>query len=235
MNCRYVMTDSADPYYNLAVESRLMNYASEGECVLFLWQNDNTIVVGRNQDVYAECRAEEFRKAGGHIARRRSGGGAVYHDLGNLNFSIISVQNETDRTSYQELVERALKNLSIDIQYNGRNDLTCQGKKFSGNAAFEDGGRVCQHGTIMINTDIEKMSFFLTPEKSKLARNHVSSVEARVINLCEVSPDITVDSVKKALISAWDAEPLVYEQNQETIEKLKCFYAGDEWIYGGIR
>ena len=235
MKCNYVLTDSTDPYRNLAVEYSLMEYVSEGGYILFLWQNAHTIVIGRNQDPFAECRAEEFLKTNGRIARRRSGGGAVYHDLGNLNFSILSLEREKDQVSYQSLVGRAMKQIGLEILYNGRNDLTYQGRKFSGNAAYEEDGRLCQHGTIMVRTDVAKMDQFLTPEQSKLDRNHVSSVRSRVLNLCEVSADITVDLVKEALIRAGDGRPLEYEQDDQKIERLMRFYAGDEWIYGGVR
>jgi len=235
MKCKYVLSDSFNPYYNLALEQNLMEYVLPGEYILFLWQNDNTIVLGRNQNVYAECRVGKFIESGGRITRRRSGGGTVFHDLGNINFSFVSMKNEMEKIDYKKIVKNALKNININVVYNGRNDLTCNGKKFSGNAAYSLGEQGCQHGTIMVNVDIDKMNSFLTPDKGKLERNCVSSVEARVMNLGDVSSKITIDMVKESLIKTTEAVKLKYVPNAEKIGLLKKFYESNEWIYGGIR
>lgn len=205
----YVLSDSTDPYQNLAMEQALFQYADEDTAVLFLWQNDNTIVIGRNQDPYVECKAEEFLASGGRIARRRSGGGAVYHDLGNLNFSIICLERLAKKDEYQQLVTKALKTFGFAAEFNGRNDLLIRGKKFSGNAFYTDGKVLCQHGTILIHTDIEKMSYYLTPSTEKLARNHVRSVESRVVNLHDISENISVEAMRQAMIAVAKAELLI--------------------------
>lgn len=235
MKCKYVITNDTNPYRNLATEQVLMGYVSKGEFILFLWQNDNTVVIGRNQDAYAECRVDELYSSGGRLSRRRSGGGAVYHDLGNLNYSILSHQTDRDLVSYQWLVATALKQLGIETDFNGRNDLTCQGRKFSGNAMYEEKDSFCSHGTILIASDIQRMSLLLTPEQAKLDRNHVSSVRSRVMNLREVNPEITLEKVKDALLSVCDSEPLCYDEKDKEIEKLTGFYKGKEWLFGGIR
>lgn len=235
MKCNYVIADCIDPYRNLATEQFLMKYVSEGIFILFLWQNDNTVIIGRNQDARKECLVDELYKAGGHLARRRSGGGAVYHDLGNLNFSILTHKKDEKKIRYQWLVGTALKQLGIETEYNGRNDLICQGRKFSGNAVYEDVDRCCQHGTILVSSNLQRMTGFLTPEKGKLDRNHVSSVESRVINLNEISSDITVGSVRAELLATCGGSLLEYEDNDNEIDSLTDFYAGEEWIYGGVR
>ncbi len=235
LKCNYVISNYTDPYRNLATEQFLLNYVTEESFVLFLWQNDNTVVIGRNQDPYTECLLDILFNTGGRLARRRSGGGAVYHDLGNLNFSILTHKQGRNNVSYQWLIGTALKQLGIDTEYNGRNDLICQGRKFSGNAVYEDGKSCCQHGTVLISSNIQKMSSLLTPEKGKLDRNHVSSVDSRVMNLCDVSSTITVESVKEALITVCGGSLLEYDHNNGEIEQLMGFYESDEWIYGGIR
>lgn len=235
MKCKYVVADCINPYRNLATEQFLMKYVSEGMFILYLWQNDNTVVIGRNQDAYAECLVDELQKDGGYLARRRSGGGAVYHDLGNLNFSVLTHKKDKKKVSYQWLVGTALNQLGIEMKYNGRNDLICQGRKFSGNATYEDEDKCCQHGTIMVSSNIQRMSRILTPEKSKLARNHVSSVESRVINLSDILSGITVESVRNEILTVCDASLLEYEHDEIEIDSLTSFYASEEWIYGGVR
>lgn len=236
MKYEYIYGDSFNPYRNLAFEQALFKYAGSGKVIIYLWQNDNTIVIGRNQDAYGECLTDEFRQQGGIIARRRSGGGAVFHDLGNLNYSVISIANEAEKCRYQEIVKFALSlSFNVNAEYNGRNDILVNGRKFSGNAVFKDERICCQHGTILINTDIAKMQHFLTPDVGKLARNHVSSVESRVINLSDVSGDITVETMKSAVIEAVRAEKLEISNVdfEQEISDLTKMYASDNWVYGG--
>lgn len=202
----YILSDSTDPYRNLAMERALFRYVDEETAILFLWQNDHTIVIGRNQDPYAECRVEEFLSSGGKIAKRPSGGGAVYHDLGNQNFSIIAKENLIARDEYQHIVVNALKTFGLEVEFNGRNDFLIQGRKFSGNASYSDGRVLCQHGTILVHTDIDKMEYYLTPSAEKLDRNHVKSVKSRVINLRGILGNISVEAVRHTIIETVRAE-----------------------------
>lgn len=222
-----------NPYYNLAFEETLFEFADEETTVIFLWQNDNTIVIGRNQDVYEECNAEQFLEIGGKIARRKSGGGAVYHDLGNLCFSIISHKNNIGVCDYRRLIIRVLSLLGIQANYNGRNDLTVNGNKISGNAVYNSGEIVCQHGTILIASNVDKMNFYLTPDVKKLKRNGVKSVSARVANLSDISGNISVKDFCDAFISVWDMKPLTVNINKEIVNSKMGKYASKEWIYGG--
>lgn len=233
MKYKYIIGEYYDPYLNLAYEQSLFSFADSDTVILFFWQNQHTVVIGRNQDVYSECRVREFLADGGTIARRRSGGGAVYHDMGNLNFSIICNDKVVQSIRYQDLLIRSLKKFSLDTKFNGRNDLTLNGVKFSGNAFFTDGGITCQHGTILIASDILKMSRFLTPDKSKLSRNHVKSISSRVMNLCEADSRITVDSMRWAMIEESGAEKLRELPKQNDVEHFSVFYRRKEWIFGG--
>lgn len=232
---RYFVSNFLDPYRNLAMEQVIMNNVPTDYSILFLWQNDNTIVVGRNQDAYAECKVEEFINSGGKIARRRSGGGAVYHDKGNLNFSIIGYETQVKGYSYQEIVNNALQRFGINTEFNGRNDLLIDNRKFSGNAFLVESGIACQHGTILISSDLEKMAYFLTPDISKLKRNHVNSVSSRVVNLNSVSKDISVAGMRNVLIKANDAREFELSPNEEEIERIEQFYKNPQWIFGGKR
>lgn len=233
MEYRYVITDCLDPYRNLAYEQLLQSEVDSGMAILYLWQNENTIVVGRNQEIGKECRAEAFLQDGGRIARRRSGGGAVYHDLGNLNFSLICREKEKACYPYQPLVIGALKEFGLEASFNGRNDFTVQGRKFSGNAFYSDGVVACRHGTLLVSCEIARMTRYLTPDKSKLSRNHVASVFSRVVNLGELSAAVTVDALRQALIRVSGATPLKKQPSEREIASLALFYASETWIYGG--
>jgi lipoate-protein ligase A len=230
---KYVIGKSTNPYENLALESYLMEVVTEGSAIIYLWQNADTIVVGRNQNVYSECLYEKFIKTGGRVARRKSGGGAVYHDLGNLNFSIISLKNDVQECKYQNIITKALEHLGINSEYNKRNDILVNGKKFSGNAEYIRQNVICQHGTLLIHTDIARMTSYLTPQKSKLERNHVKSVETRVINLEEVSPKLSIDKMKNNILEVLNASPLKDYENEEKILYYKKMYSRKEWIIGG--
>ena len=230
---KYICSENTSPYYNLALERSLFDFVDEDTVILYLWQNSHTIVIGKNQNAYAECEVDEFIKDGGTLARRPSGGGAVYHDLGNLNFSIICKESIAKEHTYQRIVKEALSYFGIVSEFNGRNDLTVDDKKFSGNAFYVKDDVLCQHGTILINSDFKKLSKYLTPDISKLERNHVKSVESRVVNLSEISDKITVESMKEAMIKATNAVRLEEEPTESKVEEYKKIFENDEWILEG--
>ena len=230
---KYICSENTSPYYNLALERSLFDFVDEDTVILYLWQNSHTIVIGKNQNAYAECKVDEFIKAGGTLARRPSGGGAVYHDLGNLNFSIICKESIAKEHTYQRIVKEALRFFGIVSEFNGRNDLTVDDKKFSGNAFYVKDDVLCQHGTILINSDFKELSKYLTPDISKLERNHVKSVESRVVNLSEISDKITVESMKEAMIKATNAVRLGKVPTESKVEEYKKIFENDEWILEG--
>lgn len=230
---KYICSENTSPYYNLALERSLFDFVDEDTVILYLWQNSHTIVIGKNQNAYAECKVDEFIGAGGTLARRPSGGGAVYHDLGNLNFSIICKESIAKEHTYQRIVKEALRIFGIVSEFNGRNDLTVDDKKFSGNAFYVKDDVLCQHGTILINSDFKELSKYLTPDISKLERNHVKSVESRVVNLSEISDKITVESMKEAMIKATNAVRLGKAPTESKVEEYKKIFENDEWILEG--
>ena len=230
---KYICSENTSPYYNLALERSLFDFVDEDTMILYLWQNSHTIVIGKNQNAYAECKVDEFIKDGGTLARRPSGGGAVYHDLGNLNFSIICKESIAKEHTYQRIVKEALGYFGIVSEFNGRNDLTVDDKKFSGNAFYVKDDVLCQHGTILINSDFKELSKYLTPDISKLERNHVKSVESRVVNLSEISDKITVESMKEAMIKATNAVRLEKAPTESKVEEYKKIFENDEWILEG--
>lgn len=235
MKYLYYISDSHDPYINLAQEECLLELASKDVSIMYFWQNENTIVIGRNQDIYAECRVEEFLKAGGLIARRRSGGGAVYQDMGNLNFSLLSIKDQSSlgHEIYGDIVQSGLNKFSLFTSFNDRNDLLINGKKFCGTARYIEKDKFCIHGSLLIDSDIAKMEYYLTPDVSKLARNHVSSISMRVINLSRLSESITVEGVILALTNAYNAASLNEKLNKEKEQNLLKFYSSFKWLYEG--
>ena len=194
---------SYDPHYNLAVEEYLLESVEPGQCVLYLWQNRNTVVIGRNQNPWKECRTTLLEQEGGHLARRLSGGGAVFHDLGNLNFTFLVCLEDYSVPRQMEVIRSAVASLGIPAEVSGRNDILAQGRKFSGNAFYKNGRQAYHHGTLLVAADMEKLGRYLHPSGAKLKAKGVESVRSRVVNLQELNPAVTVDSLKKALQEAF--------------------------------
>ena len=192
-----------DPYRNIALEKYLLDTLTPGDCVLYLWQNKNTVVIGRNQNAWAECRTTLLEEEGGKMARRLSGGGAVFHDLGNLNFTFLVNDEDYDVDKQLSVIQTALAGLGIAAEKSGRNDLLVDGKKFSGNAFFHRGGHAYHHGTLLVNVNMEKLSRYLTPPKAKLEAKGVASVRSRVANLTEFVPELTCDALRKYMAQAF--------------------------------
>lgn len=230
-------SDTFDPYINLATEKHLLMTAPKNAAVLMLWQNQNTVVIGINQNPYAECRCTELFESGARLARRETGGGAVFHDLGNLNFSIVTPSDEFDLARNFEVIIFACKMAGINAQISGRNDLTANGFKFSGNAFLHKNGMSLHHGTLLINADFEKMSEFLSPPKTKLSAKGVKSVRSRVTNLSSLSPSLDIDTMSGYLEKAFSEVfglPAVLKPMPTfaAITKQAEIYASEQFLFG---
>ncbi|MBR7122187.1 MAG: lipoate--protein ligase [Oscillospiraceae bacterium] len=232
-------SSSFDPYYNIATEKRLLETVEPGCCVLYLWQNQNTVVIGRNQNAWAECRTSLLEEEGGRLARRLSGGGAVFHDLGNLNFTFIMKDEDYDLERQLSVIQRACGSVGIFVERSGRNDLLADGYKFSGNAFYHAQGRAYHHGTMLVNADMEKLSRYLTPSKAKLEAKGVGSVRARVINLQELVPGLTcealADCMEQAFAQVYGFAPEAVSLSTadlQAIEKSAQELSSWQWIYG---
>ncbi len=226
-----------DPYCNLAIEQHLLESVSDGCCILYLWQNERTVVIGRNQNAWAECRTGLLKAEGGHLARRLSGGGAVYHDTGNLNFTFLTKTCDYDLDRQLNVIVTACRMLGIGAVRSGRNDLLAEGRKFSGNAFYSHGGRSYHHGTLLVDADTGRMERYLNPSAEKLESKGVKSVRSRVVNLKELCPAVTVDALKSALKAAFSkacgltAEP--FGPTDETVvAALTEHYSSDAWLFG---
>lgn len=196
---KLVISTSFDPFYNLALEEYLFDTYESG-VVLYLWRNERTIVIGRNQNAYRECRIAEFESSGGKVARRTTGGGAVYQDKGNLCYTFIAADGLYDEDKQLGVILKALRSYGIFGEKSGRNDLTVSGRKFSGNAFRHSGGKHIHHGTLLLNADMGALSRYLTVSAEKIEAKGVKSVAARVVNLAELAPALTAEDIYGAVI-----------------------------------
>ena len=194
------LSNTNNPHENLALEEYL-TFNTQGE-VLFLWQNDRTVVIGNHQNAWAECDLTALSADGGRLARRTTGGGAVYHDLGNLNFSFICDEGDFSAEKNLAVIVEALAELGVNATATGRNDLTVGDAKISGNAFLHRQGRALHHGTLLVNSDLDALSKYLTVSRKKLEAKGVKSVRSRVANLCELGP-VSVEALKTAIINRY--------------------------------
>ncbi len=225
-----------DPYRNLAIEETLLHHVSDC-AILYLWQNENTVVIGKNQNPWKECKTTLLQQEGGSLARRMSGGGAVYHDLGNLNFTILLPQADFSLDRQSEVILKAVSGLGIPAERSGRNDILVGGYKFSGNAFYKNGSRAYHHGTLLIDADLEKLGRYLSPSKRKLEAKGVDSVRSRVANLSQWRQDLTVSQVKQALSSSFsDVYGLPQERMEiprdSQVDALTRRNSGWDWNFG---
>lgn len=230
-----------DPSFNMAFESYLLKNNTPDTIIFFLWQNAKTIVIGRHQNPYNECNIESVKHDGVSVVRRLSGGGAVYHDLGNLNFTFIAGQDDYNVEKQCGVIVETLKAFNIDCEVSGRNDMTIQGAKFSGHAYMMHDEMHCHHGTLLIDSDLELLSKYLQVSKLKLKSKGVESVRSRVVNLSKCYRDsekgkFNVETLSKALIETflkqypWVAmvEQVGIDCNHlEVMEEMKRFKTWD--------
>ena len=237
---KLIISTQTNPYLNVAVENHLLSQPSDGDITLYLWQNRRTVVIGQNQNPYAECNVAQLEQDGGYLMRRSTGGGAVFHDLGNLNFSFVVPYEMYDLMRQFSVLQRAVAAYGLATEVSGRNDVLCQGRKFSGNAFAKGKNQRLHHGTILIRTDVEQLQRYLKVKPAKLQKHGVASVQSRVVNLSELVPEITAQNIIPRLISAFEQEygtPL-HTIDFDTVaalpdvQELYSEFASAKWKYG---
>ena len=238
---RYLKNPSTNPYYNMAFDEYCLESLPIDEPVFFLWQNRPAVIVGYNQEVNTEVNLDYLKEKGIDLVRRVTGGGAVYHDLENLNYTIVgrSEDLERDYPEYAALMMKALQALGVPATLSGRNDILVEGKKVSGFAKRVCKNRLMVHGTLMYNVDVNVLSHVLNPSTTKLQSKGIASVRSRVTNLCNYLPELSdIQAFKNRLEEILsnnysDAEYKLSEADLANIQRLSDEkFATWEWNYG---
>jgi lipoate-protein ligase A len=238
----YIESNSTDPFRNLALEQFVFDKLDRKNSYFMLWQNHNTVVVGRHQNTQEEINASFVKEKKIRVVRRLSGGGAVYHDLGNLNYTFIidaEKQKGIDFYVFCGPIMKALASFGVPVKTSGRNDMTVEGKKFSGNAQYLKDGRVMHHGTILYDSDLGVLSKALRPGSDKMESRGIKSVQSRVTNIRPyVKSDMDMTKFWAALaefmLSAFEMKELKLDAKHNTaIKELEeNIYSQWSWNYG---
>ncbi len=199
------ISESLDPMLNLALEEWIYNRSGGNAKQLYLWRNADSVIIGRFQNPWAECRVRELERDGILLARRRSGGGAVYHDSGNTNFTFFTSRQDYSKEQNFEIVLRALNNLGVPAEASGRQDLIADSRKISGSAFKLTSDKAYHHGTLLLNSNLEKLVYYLTPDDLELESKGIASVSSRVANINEFDPAITNECLTVELIGQFEA------------------------------
>ena len=237
----YLDLSTTDPAWNLAVEEYVFDKLPRDRMYVMLWQNDNAIIIGKHQNTLAEINEAFVRENGIRVVRRLSGGGAVYHDMGNLNFTVIAdaAADGLDFGRFCDMVLAALERVGIQGERNGRNDMTIGGKKFSGNAQYIRQGRVMHHGTLLFDSNTAMLSGALKVDKEKIQAKGVKSVRSRVTNIRPLLPrDMTLPQFRQVLLESIlhrlpGSEYVLTPEDLVEIEARKqARYDTWDWNYG---
>ena len=237
---KYIEMTSTNPFFNLATEEYIFENFNRDESCFMLWQNQNSIIVGKHQNTVEEINVPFVREKGIRVARRLSGGGAVYHDAGNLNFTFIVDQKKNeDFHTFAMPVLSVLQELGIPAECTGRNDLTIQGMKFSGNSQYVRNGRVLAHGCIMLDTNKDYLSQALVVNKEKYHSRGIKSVASRVTCINDhLQHKLSMEQFKILLRQVVCAiQPVVqYDLTPEELSAIQALcnskYSTWDWNYG---
>ena len=239
----YIRNNDNRPQFNLALEQYVFDSLNQFDEIFLLWINEPSIIVGKNQNTIQEINLDYIKKNNINVVRRLSGGGAVYHDYGNLNYTIISKSKETSAFNFEAFsqpVIEVLGELGVKAEFSGRNDITIDGKKFCGNAQYMKKGKVLHHGAMLFDTDLEVLGKALKVSKDKIASKGIKSVRSRVTNIKEhIKENITVEDFKQLLLEHMFKENQAIqeykltEEDYANINKLmEERYATWEWNFG---
>jgi len=245
---RVVISDSFNPYFNLAVERWLLDTLTPDTQILYLWRNHDTVVIGRSQNPWLECNLVKMQEDEIALVRRPTGGGAVFHDLGNTNFTFLTEGKQYDKQANSSIIIGALSRLGLKANAVGRNDIVVEDprngelRKVSGSAYRELSDRALHHGTLLICADLQRLALYLNPRSKKLAAKGVQSVRSRVMNLIELNPTLEHILLCEAIVEsfcAWHQQSCTIEEldrdNLQNLPQIKAYH--DElkhwdWQYG---
>ena len=238
---RYLRNNHTDPYFNMAFDEYCLEQLTIDEPVFFLWQNRPSVIMGANQEVHTEVNLDYLKENNISLVRRVTGGGAVYHDFGNLNYTIVGRSDDLERDypEYTRYMLQALQKLGVQATMSGRNDILVEGRKVSGFAKRVCKNRLMIHGTLMFDVDIDKLTQVLCPPATKLQSKGIASVRSRVANLSEYLPEIPDISLFKQQLERilsnnyTDQEWILSPEDIQNIEQLAHDkFERWEWIYG---
>ncbi|MED3955446.1 lipoate--protein ligase [Priestia aryabhattai] len=232
-----------DPRINLAIEEYALKHLDINETYLLFYINEPSIIIGKNQNTIEEINTKYVEDQHIHVVRRLSGGGAVYHDKGNLNFSFITKDDGNSFHNFKKFTEpvvEALKKLGVNAELSGRNDLMAEGRKISGNAQFSTKGRMFSHGTLLFDSEIENVVSALKVKKDKIESKGIKSIRNRVANISEfLEQKVTVEEFREMLLRyIFEGEENITEyklteKDWETIHQIsKKRYQSWDWNYG---
>ena len=233
---KWFVSESFDVFFNLALEEYLCRTVTDDDCFI-LWTNDDSVVIGRNQNIFEEVNVDDAAADGISLARRNSGGGAVFHDKGNINFSIISTFDENALNSYDEFLDPVidmLHSLHVPATKRNKSDIAILDNKISGNAQIIKGERIIHHGTLLFDADLKKLKKYLKSDSSSYSSKSTKSVKSRVTNIREYV-DMTTEEFRNYLIWYFcrDGEKIVLTEDEKTlIRKQSEKYRGWEWVVG---
>ena len=237
----YIEVHTTDPAFNLALEEYVFTKMPRDREYFLTWQNENAIIIGRHQNARAEINGDFVREKNIRVVRRLSGGGAVYHDLGNLNFTFITNAQpgqKVDLRKFCQPVADVLSSFGVDAVVDGRNDILVDGKKVSGNAQYVQKGRVMHHGTLLFDADTSVLAQALRPDPTKILAKGVKSVRSRVTNIrpC-LRQDMTMAEFRETLTNALLSGDFVRydltEEDLQAVEQIRdARYGLTEWNYG---
>ena len=239
---RVLRSDITDPWFNLATEDWIFRELDPRQHVLFLWRNADTVVIGRHQNPWKECKVQKMEEDEVYLARRQSGGGAVFHDLGNSNFTFLSARDRYNQEDNFKIIINALASLGITAEKSGRYDILVEGRKIFGSAFKHTKERSFHHGTLLINADLTRLQDYLNPQKAKLQSKGIASVRSRVANLTEYVAELDHDRICDAVTAAFfdyhdarcEVEILDYD-TLAAIPSLNSYYEKMkdwEWRFG---
>lgn len=238
-NIRTISSNTFYPYFNLALEKYLFDTVDDDTVILYLWQNEKTVVYGCDQNAREELLISRLIDDGGYPARCLSDSRAVFHDKGNLNFTFIAKKDNYDVDKQLEVITKACRLLGLTAEKNGQNNLTIRGRRFSDNAFYRSGDRRYHHGTLLVNADPDRISAYLNTDRSRLLPREADSTEEETANLADFCPDLDIETLRRKMFEAFEhvyglkASPISgTELDPGVIMSYEKLFSDDEWLYG---